>query len=211
MFKRFILATLVILIASFELSLAQYQLNLTDNECGNGAKYGVVLIRDSNMTNFGFGFYTFCDVKMELRNLVPPVRLLNIENGTILLDSCHIFMPFSQYNSQLDYHKYIYEIRPNNDSSETIALEYGALDIESATSPMGGNRTMKKAHSYFITLADDDEYAEEYTPQDILEFHLFSDSLGNSLYELKYNGDVVGIRYYCSNNSAEYTRYFKGK
>jgi hypothetical protein len=192
-----------------ELSLnAQHQLKLTDNECGNGTDYGVVLIRDSNMTNFTFGFFLFCDVKMELRILVPPVRLLNTENGQILLDSCHIFMPFAQYDSLKNFHKYIYEIRPNNDSSETIALLYGALDIVYSDS---SKSKWKRASSYFVTLADEDKYAAQYSPQEINESHLFSDSLGNSLYEQKYNGDVVGIRYYCSTNKAEYTRFFKGK
>ncbi len=210
MSRKIIITALIMAFVSLEAVWSQYQLNFTDNECGNGAYYGVVYVRDSNQTNYGFGFYLFCDVKMELRNLVPPVRLLNLANGTILLDSCSIFMPFSQYNAQTEYHKYIYEIRNKTGNEETIALEYGSMDIATQQSPISNNQ-MKKINSYFIVLADEDEYAAEYSPHETIESHLFSDSLGNSLYEIKYNDSVVGLRYYCANNSTEYTRFFKGK
>lgn len=211
MLVKKIIIVITILVFTTEFSNSQIQLNLTDNICGNGTKYGVVYSRDSGQVNFGFGFYLFCDVKMELRNLVPPVRMLNTKNGQILLDSCHIFMPFSQAHPKLKYHKYIYEIRPNSGDTSTIALEYGAIDVDYAINPLDSSKNMHKVNSYFITLADEDEFADNYNPSEITELHLFTDSNGNSLYEKKYNEKVVGLRYYCSNNNMEYTRFFIGK
>ncbi len=210
MSKKIIITALIMVFICLEAALSQYQLSFTDNECGNGTQYGVVYVRDSNQTNFAFGFYLFCDVSMEIRNLKPPVRLLKIPNGTVLLDSCSIFMPFSQFNAHTEYHKYIYEIRNKTGNNETIALEYGSMDIATMPNPISEG-LIKKIYSYFIVLADEDVYAAEYSPHETIESHLFSDSLGNSLYEIKYDNSVVGLRYYCANNSTEYTRFFKGK
>lgn len=191
------------------LVFAQYQLKFVDI-CANGNTIGVIYMRDSNSTQYAYGFYSFCDNKMDLRNLNPPVRNITTNSGTVLLDSCTIYRTFTQYNNQTDYHKYIYEIRSPFLDDSTIALEYGNCRGDTVYNPLT-NGVMSKVNSYFIILAVADQYASEYEPEEISQQHIFADSNGNSLYELIYDNNVVGIKYFCVNNNILYQRYFKGK
>lgn len=62
-----------------------------------------------------------------------------------------------------------------------------------------------------IALADDDDYASGYEGEQISESHVFTDAAGNSLTDLIFNNEVVGIKYYCANNNQTYERFIKPK
>ncbi|MBX3042246.1 MAG: hypothetical protein KF896_00875 [Ignavibacteriae bacterium] len=207
------LKNLVILASVFVLltlsSFSTLILEKNENVCGSPAWYGVNYMMEDNNDKYSWGFYLFGDAQMNTRNLIPAVRNIIHENGSILLDSCNICRPFFQYNSATNYHKYISEIRlPNVVVNSTIALEYGPSSVIDSTL---GDRAVKAGFSYFITLAESDTIASQYSPHEVTETHVFSDGYNNSLYEILYNGNVVGIRYFCANNNQLYIRYFISK
>jgi len=199
---------IIAMIVMFQLSVqcfAVITLEKNVNVCGSPAWYGVNYMMEEGSGNYSWGFYLFGDEKMDTRNLKPAVRNINHANGSILLDSCNICRPFFQYNSTTKYHKYIAEIRLPNGNQSTIALEYGPSYV---IDTLVGDKQLKGGFSYFINLSENDTIASQYTPQEVSENHVFSDGHNNSLYEIMYNGNVVGIKYFCANNNQLYTRYF---
>lgn len=208
MFKNLLIAILL----NLSLAISCYAVTTLEkniNVCGSPSWYGVNYMMEDSNDKYSWGFYLFGDAQMNTRNIIPPVRNIIHQNGSILLDSCDICRPFFQFNSATNYHKYIAEIRlPNESINSTIAIEYGPSSIIDSTL---GDRQVKAGFSYFIILAEPDTIAAQYSPHEVSETHVFSDGNNNSLYELYYNGNVVGIRYFCGNNNQLYTRYFVPK
>ncbi len=207
MSKNLAIALLVMILLTISCFSVQ-KLEKNVNVCGSPAWYGVNYMMEDNADKYSWGFYLFGDEKMDTRNLKPAVRNIAHQNGNILLDSCNICRPFFQYNSTTNYHKYIAEIRLPNGNQSTIALEYGPSSVIDTTV---GDRELKGGFSYFINLVEPDTIASQYSSQEVTESHVFSDGYNNSLYEILYNGNVVGIRYFSGNNNQLYIRYFRPK
>lgn len=191
---------------------AQTQLSKTSNRCENGFAWGPNYILNNTTQKYDFGFYFFCDSIMDLRYLNPPTRIININNGTVLIDSAQISMIYYEFITTTNLHKYLYEFRYPDLNSNTIALEYGVNEIDSINYTTGNSNTVAtKAKSYFISIADPDLFASQYSSQDINFNQIFNDLSGNNLKEIIYQNKVVGIKYYCSKNSQEIIRFFKSK
>lgn len=204
--SKIILIIILTFISLFGEIFSTTQLEKRQNLCGGNSLFNITYIMEDNQTKYKWGFYLFGDEKMDTRNLIPNTREITIPNGTVLLDSCKICMPFFQYDSVVNLHKYIFEIRKPNGNQETIALEYGTTTKKDTT--VGSTLHGRAAFSYFIDLALTDTLASQYTPQEISQIHIFSDGYYNTLYELHYQGNVVGIKYFSAHNNQEYIRYF---
>lgn len=188
--------------------MAVNKLEKNTNVCGSSIGFGINYMMENNAQSYSWGFYMFDNFKIEARNLKPHVRNIYFQGGQILLDSCNICRPFYQYDGVAKLHKYILEIRKPFGNLSTIALEYGSIIVSDT---LLGTNSLRAAYSYFLDLSLPDTIAAQYSPNEIIYSHLFTDANNNSLYEIKYNGNVVGIKYYCNNNSQEYIRYFISK
>lgn len=207
MFSKIISTLFLVIFFSYNL-MAVNKLEKNTNVCGSSIGFGINYMMENNAQSYSWGFYMFDNFKIEARNLKPHVRNIYFQGGQILLDSCNICRPFYQYDGVAKLHKYILEIRKPFGNLSTIALEYGSIIVSDT---LLGTNSLRAAYSYFLDLSLPDTIAAQYSPNEIIYSHLFTDANNNSLYEIKYNGNVVGIKYYCNNNSQEYIRYFISK